>query len=57
VDVANAVFGIDIPRGLERALLMARRVVEGEALNVPTEAAQIVLTLSQQALRISRFAT
>jgi transposase len=31
-------------------LLMARRVVEGAALNVPNEAAQIVLTLSQQAL-------
>ena len=45
-----AEFGIDIPRGLERALLMARRVVEGEALDVPSEAAKIVLTLSQQAL-------
>ena len=26
-----AEFGIDIPKGLERALLMARRIVDGEA--------------------------
>lgn len=45
-----AEFGIDIPDGLERALLLARRIVEGAALDVPTEASRIVLMLSQQAL-------
>jgi transposase len=45
-------FGIDIPKGLERALLMARRIVDGEAPDVPMEAAKIVGTLSQQALDI-----
>lgn len=47
-----AEFGIDIPKGLERALLMARRIVDGEAPDVPTEAVKIVGTLSQQALEI-----
>src|SRR4249920_3318878 len=47
-----AEFGIDIPKGLERALLMARRIVDGEAPDVPREAARIVSTLSQQALDI-----
>jgi len=47
-----AEFGINIPKGLERALLMARRIVEGEAPDVPIEAAKIVATLSQQALDI-----
>jgi len=48
-----AEFGIDIPKGLERALLMARRIVDGEAApDVPMEAAKIVGTLSQQALDI-----
>ena len=45
-----AEFGIDTPRGLERALLLARRVSEGEQMAVPQEAAQVVLTLSRQAL-------
>jgi transposase len=45
-----AEFGIDIPEGLERALLMARQVVDGEIPDVPTEAARIVDMLSQQAL-------
>src|ERR1700752_1533660 len=45
-------FGGDIPKGLERALLMARRIVDGEAPDVPMEAAKIVSTLSQQALDI-----
>src|ERR1700750_3276382 len=45
-----AEFGIDIPKGLERALLMARRIVDGEAPDVPMEAARMVSTLSQQAL-------
>jgi transposase len=47
-----AEFGIDIPKGLERALLMARRIVDGEAADVPMEAAKIVSTLSRQALDI-----
>jgi len=47
-----AEFGIDIPKGLERALLMARRIVDGEAPDVPMEAARIVSTLSRQALDI-----
>jgi transposase len=45
-----AEFGIDIPVGLERALLLARQIVEGAALDVPAEASRIVLMLSQQAL-------
>jgi transposase len=45
-----AEFGVDIPRGLERALLIAKRILDGEALDIPGEAAKIVLTLSQQAL-------
>lgn len=45
-----AEFGINIPKGLERALLMARRIVDGEAPDVPIEAAKIVATLSRQAL-------
>jgi transposase len=48
-----AEFGIDIPKGLERAtLLMARRFVDGEAPDVPMEAAKMVSTLSRQALDI-----
>jgi transposase len=45
-----AEFGIDIPKGLERALLMARQIVDGKAPEVPFEAARIVGTLSQQVL-------
>src|SRR6202142_509828 len=45
-----AEFGIDIPKGLERALLMARQIVNGKVPDVPIEAAKIVGTLSQQAL-------
>ncbi len=47
-----AEFGINIPKGLERALLMARRIVDGEVPDVPIEAATIVGALSQQALDI-----
>lgn len=47
-----AEFGVDIPRGLERALLMARRIADGEAPDVPAEAIKVVLTLSQQVLEI-----
>jgi transposase len=45
-----AEFGIAIPDGLERALLMTRQVVDGAALDVPVQAGRIVLMLSQQAL-------
>jgi transposase len=45
-----AEFGVDIPKGLARALLMARQIVDGKAPEVPIEAAKIVATLSQQAL-------
>ena len=45
-----AEFGVDIPKGLERALLMARQIVDGKSPDVPMEAAKIVATLSQQAL-------
>jgi transposase len=42
-----AEFGIDIPQGLERALLMARQMVDGETPDVPLEAVGI---LAQRAL-------
>jgi transposase len=45
-----AEFGVAIPKGLERALLMARQIIDGKAPEVPFEAAKIVGTLSQQAL-------
>jgi transposase len=45
-----AEFGIDIPEGLERALVMARQVVDGETPDVPPEAVGIVGILAQQAL-------
>jgi transposase len=45
-----AEFGIDIPVGLERALLLARQVVDGEAPDVPAEAIRIIGVLSKQAL-------
>ena len=45
-----AEFGVDIPKGLERALLMARQIVDGKAPDVPIEAAKILGTLSQQVL-------
>jgi hypothetical protein len=45
-----AEFGVDIPKGLERALLMARQIVDGKAPDVPIEAAKIVGTLSQHAI-------
>lgn len=43
-----AEFGVDIPRGLERALLIAKRILDGEALEIPEEAAKVVRMLSQQ---------
>ena len=45
-----AEFGINIPEGLERALLMARELVDGETPAIPAAAAKIIFTLSQQAL-------
>ncbi len=45
-----AEFGIDIPEGLERALMMARQVIDGEAPIVPAAAVKMVAMLSQQAL-------
>ncbi len=45
-----AEFGIDIPVGLERALLMAQQVVDGATPDVPVEAIRIIGMLSQQAL-------
>jgi transposase len=48
-----AEFGIAIPAGLERALHMARQVVDGEAeTDLPTEGAMVVTMLSRQALEI-----
>lgn len=41
-----AEFGVDIPHGLERALLIAKRILEGEALDIPDEAAKIVVKLA-----------
>jgi transposase len=43
---------VDVPKGLERALLMARQIVDGKSPDLPTDAAKIVTTLSQQALDI-----
>ena len=45
-----AEFGVDIPQGLERALLMARQVIDGAVPDVPGEAVKIIGMLSQQAL-------
>ena len=45
-----AEFGIDIPRGLERAVGTARRVTDGEILDVPDDTAACVLSLCEQAL-------
>lgn len=45
-----AEFGIDIPQGLERALTLARQVVDGETPDIPGYAAKMVGILSRQAL-------
>jgi transposase len=42
--------GIDIPRGLERALTMARQVAEGEIPDVPGDTATCIVELCGQAL-------
>jgi transposase len=45
-----AEFGIAIPLGLERALQMARQIVDGEAeIDLPSEATGVVAMLSEQA--------
>ena len=45
-----AEFGINIPEGLERALLLARQIVAGESPSVPAAAIEMVGMLAQQAL-------
>lgn len=45
-----AEFGINIPEGLERALLMVREQVDCERPKVPAAAAKVIFALSQQAL-------
>lgn len=45
-----AEFGISIPRGLERAIAMARQVAEGEILDVPEDTATCIVELCGQAL-------
>ena len=45
-----AEFGIDIPRGIERALTLARQIADGEILDVPGEAAAMIVILCKQAL-------
>ncbi len=45
-----AEFGINIPEGLERVLLMAWQIVAGESPSVPATAITMVEMLSQQAL-------
>jgi transposase len=46
-----AEFGIAIPEGLEKALSMARQIVDGEVeTGLPAEATMIVAMLSQQAI-------
>ncbi len=45
-----AEFGIDIPRGLERAVTMARQITEGEIRDVPDEAATAIAILCEQVL-------
>jgi hypothetical protein len=41
---SKSLCGTDIPKGLERALLMARQIVDGKSPDVPIEAAKIVGT-------------
>ena len=45
-----AEFGIDIPEGLGRALVMAQQVADGAAPEMPVAAAKVVGMLSRQAL-------
>jgi transposase len=45
-----AEFGIDVSEGLERALILARQVIDGESPDVPAAAVKMVGMLSEQAL-------
>jgi transposase len=45
-----AEFGIDIPKGITHALVLVRRVVAGEAHEVPQLAAKVIGALAEQAL-------
>ena len=47
-----AEFGVDIPKGLERALLLAQRIADGETPDLPVEAVKVVRALSQQVLEV-----
>ena len=51
LDVA-AEFGVNIPRGISHALAFARRVVTGDAQEVPELAAKVVGALAAQALAV-----
>ncbi len=45
-----AEFGVDIPKGITHALAFVRRVVAGEAHEVPQLAAKVIGALAEQAL-------
>jgi transposase len=45
-----AEFGVDIPKGITHALALARRVVAGEAHEVPMLAIKVIAALAEQAL-------
>jgi transposase len=45
-----AEFGIDIPKGITYALAFVRRVVAGEAQDIPSLAAKVIGVLAEQAL-------
>src|ERR1022692_2806795 len=45
-----AEFGVDIPKGITHALAFVRRVVAGEAHEVPQLAAKVIAALAEQAL-------
>src|ERR1019366_3365260 len=47
-----AEFGVNIPRGITHALAFARRIVAGEAQEVPELAAKVVGALAAQALAV-----
>lgn len=47
-----AEFGITIPEGIGRALIKARQIIEGEALDTPVEASQMAAAIGQQVLNI-----
>ena len=47
-----AELGVDIPKGITHALALARRVVAGEAQEVPQLAAKVIATLAEQAIAV-----